>query len=134
LRKAKDAFFYQRVAARYRGIDWDLTFTQWWNIWRKSGKWEQRGRRSNQYQMARYNDVGPYSVTNVRIISAEENLEERISLKGEDNPYATLTEDDVRKIRFLEGKMKRPEVAKMFGLNYFHVRDIQKRRCWKHVK
>ena len=54
--------------------------------------------------------------------------------KGERNAKATLTEDIVRQIRALEGTLKRPAVAKMFGLNVWHVRDIQKRRCWKHVE
>lgn len=54
--------------------------------------------------------------------------------KGERVGTAKLTEEIVREIRALEGKMKRPEIAAKFGLNVWHVRDIQKRRCWTHVE
>ena len=47
-----------------------LTFAQWWYIWRRSGKWEQRGTLPHQYCMARKGpDIGPYAMGNVKIIT-----------------------------------------------------------------
>jgi hypothetical protein len=134
LRKSKNQFFSQRLAARNRGIGWELTFRQWWRIWKESGHWEQRGRNNGQYVMARYGDRGPYSVDNVKIVTVDINLAERVSLKGEEQANAKLTEHDIREIRRLEGKVPRWMIAGQYGLNYYHVRDIQKRRCWKHVE
>lgn len=69
----KKAYSNQLSMARKRGIEWLLTFDEWWEIWAQSGKWEQRGRHKGGYVMARYGDVGPYSRENVRIITNKEN-------------------------------------------------------------
>jgi len=62
--------------ATARGIEFLLTFEQWWDIWQASGKWEQRGRRNDQYVMARLGDRGAYEHGNVRICLAGENTDE----------------------------------------------------------
>jgi hypothetical protein len=62
-----NAFTMQKCIARKRGIAWQLTFDEWWDIWQQSGHWNDRGRKLNQYCMSRYGDVGPYSTTNVFI-------------------------------------------------------------------
>jgi len=41
-----------------------------------------------------------------------------------------LSVEDIREIRRLEGIEKRPVIAARFGINLWHVRDIQKRRVW----
>lgn len=69
----RDRFTQQLCGARSRGIPWELTFEQWWGIWEASGKWALRGTRFGQYVMARYGDVGPYSVANVSICTASDN-------------------------------------------------------------
>lgn len=74
--------------ARQRGIPFLLTFEQWAEIWRLSGKWDQRGARKGQYVMARPGDRGAYEVGNVVICRAEENRAERnrnYALSGERN-------------------------------------------------
>ena len=75
-RMKRDRFCAQRSGAHRRGIPWKLTFEEWWEIWEKSGHWAERGIKKGQYVMARFGDVGPYSTTNVRICTAEENHEE----------------------------------------------------------
>lgn len=60
-----------------RGLQWKLTFEQWLEIWKASGKLSKRGKRSAQYCMARYGDSGSYSVDNVRIITCRQNHLER---------------------------------------------------------
>jgi hypothetical protein len=136
MRKARDQFFDQRLQAQHRGIGWELSFEQWWKLWTDSKHWRERGRGKGKYHMARFGDKGPYSITNARITTIEENLAERDSMKwsGEYNGLSKLTEKQVREIRALEGRKSRAQIAEMFSINHWHVRDIQKRRCWKHVE
>ena len=134
LRGPKLAFQNQRHAAKVRNIAWAITFEEWWEVWQSSGKYAERGRGHGKYQMSRVGDVGPYSVENVRIITSDANLAEREAMPGELNGMAKLTEDDVLAIRAAEGVLSRTEVATHFGINYWHVRDIQKRHVWKHIK
>lgn len=87
-RSALSRFFEQRSRARQRGIAWDFTFSEWWKVWRESGKWNLRGRGIDAYVMARTGDVGPYAAWNVRIDTSRNNLSEarsirRSSLKGQ---------------------------------------------------
>lgn len=75
---ARTAYLKQKAKARARGIDWQFKdFRAWWVVWFESGKWEQRGRSTSQWCMARYGDCGPYSPENVRIATVLENLQER---------------------------------------------------------
>jgi len=67
------AYTTHKHGAKARGVPFLLTFDEWCAIWRESGKFAQRGHRGDQYVMARFGDVGPYAVGNVRIITAREN-------------------------------------------------------------
>jgi hypothetical protein len=71
----------QRCNALRRGLQWKMTFEEWWQIWQDSGKWEQRGQASDQYCMARINDEGPYSAGNVAIITMAENSRQSVEGK-----------------------------------------------------
>lgn len=66
----------QRQNAGQRGIEWNLTFPQWWSVWVRSGKWEQRGCHKGEFVMSRLHDAGAYEVGNVRIATCTENLKE----------------------------------------------------------
>lgn len=70
-------FLLQQRQAKARGIVFLLTFDEWWEIWEQSGHWENRGKKSGQYVMARFGDVGPYAVGNVRITTCNENASEQ---------------------------------------------------------
>ncbi len=66
--------FHEQIRnSRIRNIKFLLTFGQWWNIWQSSGHWESRGRKSGQYVMSRFGDVGAYIVDNVRICTSGAN-------------------------------------------------------------
>lgn len=69
-------YMRQRARAAARGIGWDLTLSEWWEIWQSSGQWENRGRRAEMYVMARHKDQGPYSADNVQIKTLSENMAE----------------------------------------------------------
>ncbi len=59
--------------AKKRGIPWMITYSSWRKKWYESGKWEKRGLGRDKYCMARYNDKGPYSYENTKIITNLEN-------------------------------------------------------------
>ena len=73
---AKQRYNEQKYRATSRGIDFQLTFDDWWNIWQQSGKWEQRGCRKGQYVMSRIGDTGAYSFNNVFIQLHEMNAKD----------------------------------------------------------
>ena len=75
------AFRSQRNAAKYRNIEWKLSLWQWWQIWLKSGLWEQRG-RGNGYCMCRKGDIGAYALGNVFIAASTENVSKAVNKSG----------------------------------------------------
>ena len=72
-RKLKWAFYNHKVTAKVRKIEFLLTYEEWIRIWIDSGHLHERGRGKNKYCMARYGDVGPYAIGNVKIITNSEN-------------------------------------------------------------
>jgi DNA-binding CsgD family transcriptional regulator len=75
------AYVSQRTNARRRGIGWELSLLEWWQIWDASGKWGLRG-RGRGYMMCRFGDVGPYALGNVYIATGVHN-----GLVQPNNPY-----------------------------------------------
>lgn len=69
--KACKYYLEQKKHAGERGIEFLITFPEWWSVWQESGYWNERGR--GRYVMARNGDVGPYSVGNVFICTASQN-------------------------------------------------------------
>lgn len=63
-----------RGHAQGRGIAFEFTFDEWWQIWESSGRWAERGIRRGQYVMARFGDQGAYAIGNVEIITCGENI------------------------------------------------------------
>ncbi len=66
----------QRSSALARSIEWRFNFSEWWKVWDQSGKYDKRGRETGQFVMARFNDIGPYSKDNVKIVTCSENCSE----------------------------------------------------------
>lgn len=77
------AYCMQRGAAKSRGIEWLFGFDEWLAWWESTGKFEERGRGSNKYVMSRYNDEGPYSLSNVFCQTFAENLKEAHKLRAQ---------------------------------------------------
>lgn len=96
-----NAFVRQKQNAGKRGIAWDLTLPQWWDVWQQSGKWDQRG-RGQGYCMARVGDSGPYAVDNVYVCTIGQNFSDSY-LK---TPYSQ---------RFPERVLKTFRVSKVTG-------------------
>jgi hypothetical protein len=70
---ARAAYLVQKSGAKRRNIAFLLTLDEWLTIWLDSGNWERRGPRKGQFVMARFGDIGPYAVGNVRICTNREN-------------------------------------------------------------
>lgn len=68
----------QKAAAKRRGIQFLLTFDEWWALW--APHWEKRGKRLHQYCMSRHGDAGPYAAGNVTIKTNAENGAEQKAL------------------------------------------------------
>ena len=45
-----------KAGAKYRGIDFKLSFEEWLDIWLQSGFYDKRGIGKGSYVMSRYND------------------------------------------------------------------------------
>jgi hypothetical protein len=74
----REAFRVQkRSAIKVRGISWELTFDEWIKVWIDSGHLHERGRKRGQYVMARFRDQGPYSASNVKIVTCSQNNSEQ---------------------------------------------------------
>jgi hypothetical protein len=72
-------FRSQRNNAKKRGIGWEFTFPQWWDVWQRSGKWDMCGRGTG-YCMARKGDVGPYRADNVYICTIGQNFSDSYNI------------------------------------------------------
>src|SRR6516164_4696462 len=81
LRAHWQRFYEQRRAAGQRGVEWQLDFRTWLEIWQASGHLHQRGRCKGSYQMCRSGDIGPYASSNVRIDLMENNASEAQAAK-----------------------------------------------------
>lgn len=69
------AYVNQRNAAvNTRGIEWKLTFPEWVEVWRESGKLNERGCKTGQYVMARRMDTGAYEAGNVYVTTCSDNI------------------------------------------------------------
>jgi hypothetical protein len=62
-----------KAHAKARGIEFNMTFAEWWATWTDSGRWIERGIRRGCYVMARHGDQGAYEVGNVSIVLHEVN-------------------------------------------------------------
>ena len=73
IREAKPKYLGHQAGAASRSIKWGFTFGSWLFIWLNSAKWNKRGNKRNEYVMGRFGDKGPYSPSNVEIITGAQN-------------------------------------------------------------
>lgn len=80
---ALDKFLLQRQRAADRCIGWEMTFSEWFGVWQRSGQWANRGRvNKHSAVMARRGDTGPYSVANVYITTLSKNFVDSHLFRG----------------------------------------------------
>ena len=70
----KGRFQQHKAGAKKRGVEFLLTFKEWWSLWEPH--WHQRGGLGHEMCMCRTNDAGPYAVGNVRIDTMANNAKE----------------------------------------------------------
>lgn len=80
---ARQRFYDQKGRAGYRGIEWKLTFDQWYQWWLDQGvdKDYPTALDRNQLCMCRPGDAGPYSLDNIYCGTRSENTRERNATK-----------------------------------------------------
>lgn len=75
-RRMRMVFYSHRHTSGRRGIEFLMTYEEWFGVWWRSGRIAEMGRKRGQYCMSRPGDRGPYAVGNVRIVRQEENKSE----------------------------------------------------------
>jgi hypothetical protein len=137
IKELKRAFYSHRQNAHTRNIPWELTFAQWLQIWVESGHLAERGLGHNKYCMARNGDIGPYSITNVKIVTTDENLYDRVINnrlpKGHDHHNAKLTEDKVRYIRKNPDNLTTRQLSELFEVGLEAIQRVRNGTRWAHV-
>jgi hypothetical protein len=76
-REVLKAFGWHLYNAKYRNIAFNLTIEEWWQWWQIDDRWSRRGNRGNDLVMARFNDQGPYSLSNVYCATSSQNLQDK---------------------------------------------------------
>lgn len=76
---ARQRYYDQKGHARHRGIEWELTFEQWYQWWLDQGVDKDHPTKvcGQQLCMCRPNDKGPYSLDNIYCGTRSENTKER---------------------------------------------------------
>lgn len=72
--KVYKAYREQRANAKKRGVEFSLTFLEWWELFKPF--YLNRGRAKDKYVMSRYGDAGAYEKGNVFIQTLSENTKE----------------------------------------------------------
>jgi hypothetical protein len=126
LRKLMLMFWAHKQCAKRRDIKFKFTFEEWVTWWKYNlgPEWAQkRGRRPDQYCMARIGDIGPYAVWNVKCITNEENRREA--------GFVKLTKEQA--IDIFNSKENFSEIASQYQISKGTVNDIKFGRTWRHV-
>lgn len=67
------AYLQHKKNAARRGISWEFNLATWSKVWMESGRLNDRGNTNGKFVMARFGDLGPYSESNVEIITINQN-------------------------------------------------------------
>lgn len=96
--------------------------------------------RPSPYHIVAHNDGNPRNnhISNLRWATHAENAQDKImhgrSLRGERNPKAKLTADDVRAIRAAPERYgMKSELARRYGVNNTLITRIRNGEMWAHV-
>ena len=115
--KASKAYDDQKSHARERGIPWAFSYAEWLEMWLESGKWPERGRKTGQYCMCRYADVGAYSKNNCFIGKTDDNQQERWQGRRK---LESTTRDELARY-WLDHNLTQRAVAEIFGVDQSYV-------------
>lgn len=146
------AFYYQRHAAKRRGIEFLFEFEEWLKWWEDqlgSDWFKKRGKGKGKYVMARFGDKGPYVIGNIKCIVGDENTREgnightlskssrlkvSAATRGSKNPISKLCEEDIPKIRMLNKQgFSHRQISLRFDVKPSTIANVIQRTAWKHV-
>lgn len=116
---AKQKYSSQRRRAIKAGIEWKLTFDEWYTWWQQTGHWEERGCSSDSYHMCRYGDTGPYSLDNIYCDKAKNN----VAYANKHNPRSGYKHTEESKQTFREVNLHRIKLVKINGTVYEGIRE-----------
>ena len=106
--------YHQHAAhAGERGIEFELTFEEWWAIWEP--RYAERGPRRGQFVMCRQRDTGPYAADNVRIDTVSGNA-------GEAKQVRRFERQGNTDAGWLYAPFRR-------SMGYFQLRELMERRA-----
>lgn len=119
----RKAYDDQKRHAEHRGISWQFTYETWLEMWLVSNKWTQRGKKSGQYCMCRFQDEGPYSPKNCYIDTTDNNQQARW------DKVRKILSDDHQKIAkmYFDTDLTQREIADHFGVDQSYVSKIIKK-------
>lgn len=86
--------------ARFRGEEWDLTFDEYYNLWKKD--WHNRGRKPDNVCMTRKDPSGAWTMGNVEIITRLEH----ISSQGRTRVGAKYKPRDTKPTQYVKRRIK----------------------------
>ena len=120
MRKAKGRYNSQKSSAKARGIDFNLTFDEWYNWWLSNGVDKNSpvaDRSFNKLCMCRKNDTGAYELGNIFCAT------QRVNIKTQNYDYC-------KKKRMTPYGMfeSRAEAGRALGLDPKTVGDRVRRR------
>lgn len=115
-----------------RGVEFKLSFEEWWKIWEDSGKYFFRGVGKGKYCMCRNKDTGAYEVGNVYIDSTTNNIKDQHihnkTLKNNLLPGARRlpqrSRDVINELCLFGSKVK--DVAKLYSVTETTVYNIKR--------
>jgi DNA-binding CsgD family transcriptional regulator len=126
---ASYSYLQQKENSEKRGIDFRLTFPEWWDVWQESGHWEQRGRGKDKYCMSRIADSGAYELGNIEIITGGQNSSYSYLITTAAERYAkrkkrttrdslNMTPRDAEVYKLMQSGLDASEIASRLGIKY----------------
>jgi hypothetical protein len=91
----RERFRLHKNNAARRGIEFRLTFDQWLTWWKETGHYDERGRTTGAYVMARKGDKGAYELGNIECLLGADNIRQA---------HLGVTRSEAVKQRMREGR------------------------------
>ena len=135
-KKARAAYQRHKWDANKRGIEMTFTFYFWCQWWEKNlgPDWQSlRGRKQDQYVMARFRDEGPYAPWNVRCITVADNhIEHNLLRKTPRGPQRSRIE--ARKVAAIfKADGLYADIAERYGVGSHQVHCIKTKKYYRSI-